>query len=73
METEKILIHYAQFAADMFCNFSGHTNIVTEVVVNDTVHVEFYNSPLWKKFECYIKFNTTIPPETQILLAFNAR
>ena len=24
METDKILIHYAQFVADMFCNFTGH-------------------------------------------------
>ncbi len=73
METDKILIHYAQFAADMFCNFSGHTNIVTEVVVNDTVHVQFYNSQRWASFECDIAFNSTVTPEVQILNAFDLR
>jgi hypothetical protein len=73
METEKILIHYAQFAADMFCNFSGHANIVTDVVVNDTVHVQFYNSPKWLPFECDIVFNSTLTPEVQILKAFDLR
>ena len=73
METDKILIHYAQFASDMFCNFSGHTNIVTDAVVNDTVHVMFYNSPKWKPFVCDITFNGAKTPEEQILLAFDVR
>ena len=73
MKTEKILIHYAQFAADMFCNFTGHTNVVTEVVVNDTVHVQFYNSPFWGSFDCDIVFNCKITPEVQILMAFYSK
>ena len=73
METDKILIHYVTFAADMFCNFSGHTNIVDEIVVNDSVHVEFYNSPSWRSFECDIHFNTSETVEEQILKAFDER
>lgn len=73
METDKILIHYVQFAADMFCNFSGHTNIVTEMVVNDTVHVSFYNSPSWHSFDCDVHFNTTQTVEGQIMKAFEGR
>ena len=73
METDKILIHYAQFVADMFCNFTGHKNIVSEVVVNDTVNVIFHNSPRWREFECDIKFNSELTPEEQILLAFDVR
>lgn len=73
METNKILIHYVQFVADMFCNFTGHTNDVCNVVVNDTVHVVFYNSPYWKSFECDLKFNTQVTIEKQILSAFENR
>ena len=48
-------------------------NIVSEVVVNDTVNVIFHNSPRWGKFECDIKFNSELTPEEQILLAFDVR
>jgi hypothetical protein len=77
METEKILIHYVQFIADLFCQFSGHVAIVKQVVVNDTVHVDFYASPFsscpWESFECDVHFNTTDTIEEQILKAFDER
>lgn len=73
METDKILSMYVTFAADMFCNFSGHTNIVSDIVVNDSIHVEFYNSPMYRSFDVDIAFNVPMSVEEQILQAFDRR
>lgn len=72
METEKILKHYLEFAANMFANFTEYQDIIINVVA-DNATISFENSEVYRDFVAEVSFQKPISIECQIMDAFEHR